>query len=195
MDKNCIIEFFDEWAEGWDAGMVRNEKVIGTILDNCQVREGADVLDVACGTGVLIPDYLDRNVYSVTAVDISGKMCAIAARKFENCDRVTVRCCDIFEFVPEHLFDCIVVYNALPHFESDDALVKHLSQMLKRGGHLTIAHGASRKAIIRHHGNVSEKVCRLLPEADQLADVFEKYLTVSVVISNDEMYQVAGIKE
>ena len=39
MDKNCIVEFFDEWAERWDAGMVRNEKVIGTILDNCRVRE------------------------------------------------------------------------------------------------------------------------------------------------------------
>lgn len=195
MDKNCIVEFFDEWAESWDAGMVRNEKVISTILDNCQVREGADVLDVACGTGVLIPDYLNRNVHSVTAVDISGKMCAIAEKKFENCDKVTVKCCDIFEFVPDHLFDCIVVYNALPHFESDDALVKHLSQMLKRGGNLTIAHGASREAIIRHHDNVSEKVCRLLPEADQLAEVFSKYLTVSTVISNDEMYQVVGMRQ
>ena len=195
MDKNCIVEFFDEWAESWDAGMVRNEKVIGTILDNCQVREGADVLDVACGTGVLIPDYLNRNVHSVTAVDISGKMCAIAEKKFENCDKVTVKCCDIFEFVPDHLFDCIVVYNALPHFESDDALVKRLSQMLKRGGYLTIAHGNSREKIISHHGNVSDRVCRILPVAEELAKVFGRYLIVSAVISNDEMYQVVGFRQ
>lgn len=53
--------------------MIRNEPVIRTILDNAGIRAGVDVLDVACGTGVLFPDYLARDVHSVTGVDIARK--------------------------------------------------------------------------------------------------------------------------
>ena len=59
-----VIKFFDRLAPGWDADMVRNDAIIGTILDNAGVTEGKVVLDVACGTGVLIPDYLKRRVAS-----------------------------------------------------------------------------------------------------------------------------------
>lgn len=42
----------------WDAGMVRSDEKIGRILDNAKVTAGSRVLDIACGTGVLIGDYL-----------------------------------------------------------------------------------------------------------------------------------------
>ncbi|MBQ7281210.1 MAG: hypothetical protein IJR16_00370, partial [Spirochaetales bacterium] len=71
IDKNEVIAFFDSLAAGWDADMVRNEDVIRTILDNAGVREGSNVLDIACGTGVLIPDYLFRGASRIVAVDIS----------------------------------------------------------------------------------------------------------------------------
>ena len=73
-----VIAFFDRLAPGWDAEMVRNEAVINAILDNADVTAGKDILDVACGTGVLIPDYLKRKVASVTGIDISPKMTEIA---------------------------------------------------------------------------------------------------------------------
>ena len=57
-----VIEFFDRLASGWDAEMVRSDEIIRIILDNAGVTAGKNVLDVACGTGVLIPDYLERNV-------------------------------------------------------------------------------------------------------------------------------------
>ena len=64
-----------------------------------------DVLDVACGTGVLFPDYLARDVHSVTGVDIAPEMARRAAEKFPDA-RVTVRCGDI-ETVPlPQPFDC-----------------------------------------------------------------------------------------
>ena len=58
IDQKDVISFFDRCAPGWDAEMIRNEPVIRTILDNAGIRAGVDVLDVACGTGVLFPDYL-----------------------------------------------------------------------------------------------------------------------------------------
>lgn len=47
------------------------------------------VLDVACGTGVLIPDYLERGAAQVTAIDIAPEMVRIAREKFPQ-ENVTV---------------------------------------------------------------------------------------------------------
>ena len=78
IDKREVIAFFDRCAPAWDAGMVRHEPVIEAILDNAGVGSGMRVLDVACGTGVLFPDYLARGA-SVTGIDISPEMARIAA--------------------------------------------------------------------------------------------------------------------
>ena len=37
-------------------------------------KKGRDILDVACGTGVLFPYYYEKGVASVTGIDISGEM-------------------------------------------------------------------------------------------------------------------------
>lgn len=73
MEKKEIADFFDRCAPWWDADMIRNEVLITTILDNAGIKGGMDVLDVACGTGVLFPDYLKRGVESVTGIDISPR--------------------------------------------------------------------------------------------------------------------------
>ena len=92
MEKKDIIAFFDRCAPSWDADMVKDDELIGRILDNAEVAEGQDILDVACGTGVMIPYYLERKAASVTAIDISPEMSKIAAEKFAGDSRVTVRC-------------------------------------------------------------------------------------------------------
>ena len=106
-----VIEFFDRLATGWDAEMVRNDEIINTILDNAGVTDGRDVLDVACGTGVLIPDYLKRKVASVTGIDISPKMAEIAKAKFPQ-PEVTHRCADVETADFGQPLACVVVYNA-----------------------------------------------------------------------------------
>ncbi len=63
MSKQDIIEFFDGFAPQWDADMVRDEEVIATILDHAGIKTGVSVLDVACGTGVLVPDYLSEGCH------------------------------------------------------------------------------------------------------------------------------------
>ena len=60
MEKQDVISFFDQCASWWDEDMIRNEDIIATILDNSGIKEGLHILDVACGTGVLFPDYLKR---------------------------------------------------------------------------------------------------------------------------------------
>ena len=189
MNKQDVIAFFDAHAAQWDAEMIRSDSIIHTILTNAGVTAGVDVLDVACGTGVLFPDYLLRGVRSVTAIDISPEMARIAREKFPQ---VNVVCGDVETASFDRKFDCIIVYNAFPHFPDPENLIRVLAGLLKPGGVLTVAHGMSRAAIDRHHEGHASKISAGLMHEDELAAIFARYLTVTTKISNDRMYQVAG---
>ena len=191
MNQQDVIAFFDRLAPGWDADMIRDDGIITTILDHAGICAGMDVLDVACGTGVLFPDYLQRNVGSLTAVDISPEMVKIARSKFPQ---VTVLCGDVQTVDFGRQFDAIMIYNAFPHFPEPEALIATLSNLLKPGGTLTVAHGMSRAAIDRHHEGSASKVSIGLMHEDALETLFAKHLTVTVKISNERMYQVTGRK-
>ena len=198
MNKQDVISFFDRLAPSWDEGMVHDDRKIGIILDNAGVKEGCSVLDVACGTGVLIPDYMKRGVSHVAAIDFSSEMIRIARTKFTgftDSGKLELICDDVEDYSPDTRFDSILVYNAFPHFPDGERLVAHLSSLLAPGGTLSIAHGMSREALARHHSGPASKVSVGLMTADELAAIFAKYTEVTTVISNEEMYQVAGRKK
>ena len=194
MEKKDIIEFFDRCAPSWDADMIKSDTIIGNILDNAEIAEGMDILDVACGTGVMFDYYLQRGAASVTGIDIAPEMAKIASKKFANEPRVKVICGDVEEVDFGKKFDRIVVYNAFPHFPDPRRLIRRLAGLLKEEGRLTVAHGASREAIDNHHKGAASKVSNGLMEADSLKKIFDSYLQVEVMISNDRMYQVSGVK-
>ena len=194
MDKKDIIAFFDRCAPTWDAEMIKRDEIIEQILDNAEVGAGMEILDVACGTGVMFDYYLARNVASVTGIDISPEMAKLAAGKYEAEERVRVICGDVEETAFDRKFDRIVVYNAFPHFPEPKRLIATLSGLLKEGGRLTIAHGASRETIDGHHQGAASKVSNGLMAAEQLVKLFAPHLQVEVMISNSRMYQVSGCK-
>ena len=190
MEKKTVAEFFDRCASWWDDDMIRNEEIIAAILNNGGIREGVDVLDVACGTGVLFPDYLKRGVSSVTGIDISPEMAKRAAAKFPE---VKVICGDVEQVEFDRQFDCVMVYNAFPHFPDPKKLVETLAGLVKPGGKLSVAHGMSRAALTDHHKRASAVSIDLIHEKE-LAAIFSKWFDVDVVISTDRMYQVCGVR-
>lgn len=193
MDTRAVQAFFDRLAPGWDAETVRGEEIIKRILDEAGVKKGVRVLDVACGTGVLIPDYLARGAAKIVGVDLSPEMIRIARAKFPQ-EKVELVCGDAARTRFEGLFDVIMIYNAFPHFPDPEGLIAQLAAYLAPGGSLTVAHGASRKAIDEHHKGAAHGVSMGLMPAEDLAAVFAKNLHLSSVISNDKMYLVSGRK-
>lgn len=191
MEQQEVIRFFDRCAPSWDVGLVRNEAVISAILDNAGVKAGVDVLDVACGTGVLFPDYLHRGVASLTAVDIAPEMAKIARQKFPQ---VKVLCGDVEQTVFDQCFDVIMIYNAFPHFPDPARLIGCLARWVKPGGRLSVAHGMSREKLLHHHSGTASRVSVDLLEENELAALFAPYFDVDTVISDERMYQVAGRK-
>ncbi len=194
MNKSDVIEFFDRYAPQWDADQIPRDAIINRILDNANIKEGLDVLDVACGTGVLFPFYLERKVASVTGIDISHEMAKLAARKHKDTENIRVICGDVEETRFDRTFDSIMVYNAFPHFPEPERLIATLASLLKEGGRLTVAHGASREQIDDHHKGPAAKISNGLMFADELKAIFDPFFEVDIVISNQEMYQVSGVK-
>ena len=190
VNKQEVAAFFDRCAPWWDADMIRHEDILSAILTLGGIREGIDVLDVACGTGVLFPDYLQRNVASVTGIDISPEMAKLAAAKFPQ---VKVICGDVETEDFGRQFDAVMVYNAFPHFPDPAKLIEVLAGWVKPGGRLSVAHGMSRAALTDHHKRATQVSVDLLHEKE-LAALMEPWFHVDVCISTDRMYQVCGVR-
>ncbi len=195
LDSNKVAEFFNKCAPYWDDNTIRDEEKIKLILDNANVKKGAKILDVACGTGVLIPDYLKREVASVKGIDISPAMIERAREKFGSEENVSFVCGDVMNTDVGKDYDAIVVYNAFPHFADPEGLISRLSDLLAPGGTLTVAHGMGREHIDNHHKQGASDVSLGLISAEEMAGLFSKKLKVTTMISTDEIYQIVGLKE
>ena len=191
MVKKEVVEFFDKMAADWDSGQSRNEEVISLILENGGIREGKKVLDVACGTGVLFPDYISRGA-RVTGVDISTEMVRIAKEKYPS---LKVICADAESFCFDESFDAIMIYNSFPHFVNPTALFENLIKHLESGGRLTVAHGMSEKALQQCHSGKAQRISQPLPSKERLKEMMSDYLDVDVMISDEEKYIVSGTKK
>lgn len=192
MNKDDIISFFDSHADSWDEFQERNEQVIEEILDKGGIRKGVNVLDVACGTGILFPDYLKREVASVTGIDISPEMVKKAKSKFSDSE---VICADAETVTFDKQFDIVMIYNAFPHFINPHKLIGNLAKVVKHGGRLTIAHGMSKEELDKFHMKNAGIISNLLPEKEETATILSPFFDVDVMISDDRMYIVSGTKK
>ena len=194
MNKEEIIAYFDRAAKRWDAHMVTDERKIEAILDAAGICPGATVLDVACGTGVLFPYYLRRDVARVIGVDVSSEMVRIAKGKTTD-PRVEVLCGDMETLPVRRLCDCCVIYNAFPHFRDPERLIRRLAQWVKPGGRIAVAHGMSLEALRRHHAGRAEHVSRDMMETAELAELLAPWFHVEQMVSDEEKYIVSGVRK
>ena len=196
MEKEAVKRFFDDKANVWDSMDETQPDIVNTILDNAQIKSDLRLLDVACGTGVLIPFYLERGIKDITAIDLSPEMINRAKEKFSDTgvkfitgdveDKANVICGD-----DDKKFDRIVMYNAFPHFIDPGRIVRTLCDLLAPGGILTIAHGKSREVIDAHHKGEAAHISRGLMPIEALAALFPENAKEIVRVSDDKMYQIA----
>ncbi len=192
MDKKTVKDFFDNLAKDWDSFEQPNSAVIEKILDYAGIRSGCSVLDVACGTGILFPYYLKRNPLSITAVDLSEKMCAAAQKKCTD-KRTNIICADILDTnTVVYKAERCLVFNAFPHLGNTKDAVQALCRHLVPGGILTVAHSESRESINNRHKEKAFSVSEPLPPAIDLADIFSERLEIIHAFENESMYIVSG---
>lgn len=184
-----VRAFFDRLADGWDGVCEHDPARIERILDLADILPGVSVLDIACGTGVLVPYYLRRGVARVHGIDLSAEMVHRAREKGFG-ERASFGVGDA-SVCPLPTTDRAMVFNALPHMASPAHLVANVARSLAPGGRLTIAHDASRAVIDGGHSATPSAVSRGLMPATDLVRIAAPWLDVDVEL-DEEVYVVSG---
>ena len=157
-----IQAFFDRHAEGWDAGIAPEycDRAAAMVAE-WPIAPGSRVLDVGCGTGVLLPS-LARKVGGegvVAAVDLSREMLAKARDKGNFGTAALWLQADVTAGpFPPACFDWVLCYSVFPHFEDQAGVMAELARTLRPGGRLVVCHSQSREAINAFHETVGDVV-------------------------------------
>ena len=194
MNTTEIQEFFNRLAHSWDSNQIIDTDKINRILDVAGICSGQSVLDVGCGTGVLAPFWLEREVSRVLAVDLSPEMIRLARRKGFD-PRIEFLCADIEALEPCPGFDAVVLYNCFPHFPEPARLLERMSHWLRPGGRLTVAHSLGLAQLACHHKGAAAHVSREMLSAEDLSDLMSRWYLVDQSCSEEGIYYVSGTKQ
>ena len=197
MDKEH--RFFENYAPTWDKDRQEDKEKLTFLLKFLPLTTGARVLDVGCGTGVLIP-YLHAAVGDtghIEGLDYSQAMLAQAKQKFGLVRGVTFREENILKAqLPQHAYDDIVCLNFYPHIRTHGHdFLKAMYGALRDGGTFAIMHDISRDQVNAIHQQSGQTV-PLLPPVDVLATMLLSVgFTITAALDTEEVYLVVGHKE
>lgn len=187
-----IRTFFDGLAPGWDRNTHHDERVISALLTLPSCPRGGRVLDVACGTGVLLPYLLALEPEAVHAIDLSPAMVALAAQKHRD-PRLTVACADFYTY-DRGPFDLITVYSAYPHFFDKAAFARQAAHLLRPGGRLLIAHSQGKDAINARHSGGAAVVSTQLRTPREESVPLAPFFLVDAMVDTTELYLLSGTR-
>lgn len=192
-------EFFDSRAKVWDSERDPQEDArLNRVVALAEVLWGQAVLDVATGTGVLIPHLLEAIGPSgrITGLDLSRGMLEMARRKAFP-PNVTLVQANVHNIpLPETSFDRVICNAALPHFEDFPQSLKEMVRILKPGGVLVISFPIGREAVNKIHQNVGGAVKNhRVPMPEMMVEMLKQAGLIKIwVIDEPEFYLAFGKK-
>lgn len=190
--------FFDEMAAKWDEIRNADPAKISRLVGMIGLRLGGRVLDVGCGTGILVP-YVKEIVGDaglITGVDFSANMIALAGQKHKDGPGIRFIAADIMVFQPDDDFDKIICFNFFPHVEEKPAFLARMQELLAAGGCLVIMHDMSRDEVNAIHAGAVAVQNDRLPEGERVAQLLTAAgFRIVDVIDDSEMYFVRGFKD
>lgn len=191
-DTSLVNEYFNKMADSWDDNTKVDPSKLSRIADCCDIKPGQKVLDIACGTGVMLPFLLEKDPEVLIGVDICTAMVQKARSKFSDARLKFLE--QDFLVINETDFDCAICYNAYPHFLDKEAFAKKLIDVLKCSGRFVIAHGSGRDDINAVHKDRAACVSTELISAQDEKKWFQPFFDVDIIIDNADVYVISGIK-
>ena len=208
-------QFFDQAAADWDALEVEETHVrLREIVAGLDIAPGAAVLDVGCGTGILLPllrESMNGDGH-IVALDLSGEMLKRARSKgqpafYAQGDAQSLP-------LPEGVFDWVLCNAVFPHFPDKLRALTELRRVLRSpercpepvegpaegraGGRLVICHAFNREVINEFHRSVGGAVAHdtIPDEGEMLRLLREAGLGEAQVRDEPDRYLViAGRKK
>ncbi len=187
--QDRVKAFFDSLAERWDSLAVHPREKLAYILDQAGELGGARVLDVGCGTGVMLGPLLERlgPEGRVLGLDLSPAMLARAGAKHAS-PRLGLVEADFLRWESPASFDLIVAYSCLPHFPDYRAFFEAAAKRLAPGGRLLVAHSEGREAINRCHNGPADPISLGLPPIEEAAVLAAAAGLKALVQQDDQDY-------
>lgn len=200
-------EFFNERAEQWLDMWYKNEesgdysrydREFKRLLDLADIKPGAAVLDLGCGSGVMVPYVLDRigSDGSLQEVDYAEQMIEVNRRLHDD-PRVSFTVAGVEELdVPAGSFDAAFCFSCFPHFHDKAGALQVLFRALKPGGKLMVAHFDSSADINDHHRKHECVMHDFLPEETEMRKLLEQTgFTVGRFIDETGFYYVEAVRQ
>jgi demethylmenaquinone methyltransferase/2-methoxy-6-polyprenyl-1,4-benzoquinol methylase len=196
MDKR---EYFDALASDWDSFpqpedvAAKRARFVTIATEGHPLR----ILDVGCGTGVLVPELLAQ-CPSATIVELDFSPEMIARNRAKNAQpSVQFLCSSIGEapFEPAS-FDAILCFGILPHLDSLDTDLRKLASALTLRGRLSVGHLMGSAELNAFHAGLEGPInADRLPTVMNLADLLSAVgLHVQIAEESPDWYFVRAEK-
>ncbi len=172
----AIRVFFNQRADTWDEGHAADSvSASERLICGLGIKAGSRVLDVGCGTGLIIPWLLEAVGAEgmVIALDIAEIMLRVARDKHEAPNLEYIHADIAHPPFLDRSFDEVVCHNCFPHVSDKAGAAREMFRILRPGGRVSICHNESREAINALHRRIGGEVGGdMLPDEREMRDMF-----------------------
>lgn len=174
MSDDAKRDYFNGLAPRWD-DIPRTEDTpakVRRFVRQSATRPPSAVLDVGCGTGVLLPAILEAFPRAACVVEADFALAMLQENARKLCDARVHRVCGDAMRLPSHAgrFDLVLCFGILPHLEDGRAALTEFFRVLAPGGALAVGHLSGSRELNAFHGNLDGPVRHdLLPDSESLA--------------------------
>ena len=154
-------EYFNQLASKWDQMTPEETRArLPQMIDYLGIKPGDTILDVGCGTGILLPLLYKAadGGGKIVSLDIAEEMLK-QARNNGHQGNINFIHADVAAIpLSDEAFDLVICYSCFPHFANKPGALAEMARVMRNGGRLAICHTDSRQAINKLHKSIGNTV-------------------------------------